>query len=359
MAYTQVILSPDPLYLQPKSYDARADRKWFADIISPGVVGSGDYNVTAATSNMNISVAPGVAYILGQDIAEQGMYRQYSPNAQSLTVGGNNSGNPRIDTVILRVLDNASDSSTYNECRIEIVPGTPTSGANLTNLNGKANLNTLTDSSKSLVVLAYVLVPNNATSLTTASNVKDARVRASVGSGQAFGGVPVGATIEWNAASPPAGGFYLVEDGSAISRSVYSALFNLVGTTFGAGDGSSTFNIPDSRGRVPVGYAPSGGNADVSTMGGTDGLAIGSRRVRHKHTLNLTDPGHTHAYLDDSNPVATSAAYPIHQNWQDHVATRYMQSSVTGITLTVGPQTGAEPTDGPAWIVKNKIIRVA
>src|SRR5580765_1939123 len=128
MAYVQQILSPDPLYLQPKSYDARADRKWFGDIISAGVVGSGDYAVTAVSGNMVITVAAGVAYILGQNIADQGMYRQYVPSASTLTVTNNASGNPRIDTVILRALDTAADSSTFSECRIEIVPGTPTSG---------------------------------------------------------------------------------------------------------------------------------------------------------------------------------------------------------------------------------------
>lgn len=180
--YTQSVLSPDPLYLQPKSYDARADRKWFADLVTPGVVGSGDYNVTATTNNMNISIAAGIAWCLGQNIADQGMYRQYISSAVTMTVPNNSSGNPRIDTVILRMMDNTHDSSTYNEARLEIVPGTPTAGANLTNLSGKANLTTLGEASKSVLLLAYILVPNNATILTTAGNILDARVRAFIGS---------------------------------------------------------------------------------------------------------------------------------------------------------------------------------
>src|SRR6266496_4681960 len=223
--YTQAILTPDPLYLQPKSYDARSDRKWFTDLISSGVVGAGDYAVTATAGNMNISIAAGVAYIPGLNIADQGMYRQYTSSATVLTVGNNVSGNPRIDTVILRVMDNASDTSTYNETRIEIVPGTPTAGADLNNLTGKANLTTLGEASKSVLALCYVLVPNGASVLTTASNIKDARVRASVGTGAASGGFPVGGSLEWNASAVPPGGFYLTEDGSAISRSVYAALF--------------------------------------------------------------------------------------------------------------------------------------
>jgi len=352
--YTQAILSPDPLYLQPKSYDARSDRKWFADLISAGVLLSGDYAVTATTSNMNISVAAGVAYILGGNIAEQGMYRQYTNTATVLTVGANASGNPRIDTVILRVMDDAADLSTFNETRIEIVPGTPTSGATLANLTGKANLATLGENSASTLPLAYILVPNGASSLTTAGNVKDARIRASVGNGLASGGTLIGATVEWNSATPPSGGFYLTEDGSAISRSLYSVLFGIVGTGAGAGDGSTTFNIPDSRGRVPVGYAPSGGHADVSTMFATEGLALASRRVKHKHTVN--DPGHFHT-TSVSGSTGGGVSGPAGGNIGTNAGNFNSDTKTTGITI--GPQTGAEPTDSSAYIVKHKILRVA
>lgn len=352
--YTQVILSPDPLYLQTKSYDARSDRKALADIISPGVVGVGHFAVTATAGNRDIGIAAGWAYILGQNIPDQGMYRQYISLNQVLTVPANGSGNPRIDTVILRIMDDAADSSGFNEPRIEIVPGTPTAGADLNNTNGKANLTTLGEGSKSVLALAYVLVPTGATVLTTVGNIKDIRPRASVGSGQSFGGLPIGATLEWNATAVPSGGFYLTEDGSAISRTVYAGAFAILGTAHGAGDGSTTFNIPDSRGRVPVGYAPSGGHADVSTMGATDGLALGVRRTRHKHTV--TDPGHAHTIPNFFGAAGV--------NYQDTGGGRNL-GTVTGVTdagitgVQIGPQTGSEPVDGPAFIVKHKIIRVA
>ena len=60
------------------------------------------------------------------------------------------------------------------------------------------------------------------------------------------GRVPVGTLGMWPAASPPVGA--LVRDGTAISRTTYAALFGVIGTTFGAGNGSSTFNLPDDRG---------------------------------------------------------------------------------------------------------------
>lgn len=78
---------------------------------------------------------------------------------------------------------------------------------------------------------------------------------------------------------PPDG--WLVCDGTAKSRTTYAALFTVVGVTFGAGDGSTTFNVPDMRGRFPLGKSTSGTG---STLGGTGGT------IDHTHT----GPSHTH-----------------------------------------------------------------
>jgi microcystin-dependent protein len=74
------------------------------------------------------------------------------------------------------------------------------------------------------------------------------------------------------------GGGWLLCDGSAVSRGTYSALFAKIGTTYGAGDGVTTFNVPDFRGRPPYGV---GTHADVNALGKTDGLAVGSRTPKH------------------------------------------------------------------------------
>lgn len=344
MAYVQSILSPDPLYLQTKSYDAKADRKWFADILSPGVVGTGSYAVTWTTA-MNISIAAGTAYIVGQNIADQGMYRQYVSGATALTVTAAHATLPRIDTVILRVLDNSADSSTFNEARIEIVPGTATSGADLTNLTGKANLATLTDASKSVLVLAYILVPAAAVAL-DATKLKDVRVQSAIGSGNASGsGLPIGASIEWNGASaPPDGGTWLFEDGSAVSRTTYATVFARLGVLHGAGDGSTTFNLPDSRGRTAVCV---GTNASVSAVGGTDGVAVANRRPQHRHTP------HTHIVgreLVGLTPGGTT--YSIRGN------NATLDQSAPG-TSDGGSGVATDALDAPAYVVKGKWIRVA
>src|SRR5438128_1699637 len=161
--YNQVILSPDPLYLQDKSYDARADRKPFADIFSSGIVGSGDFAVTYSGGGLTLNIAAGSAWVRGGNISSQGAYRQYIAAQVQVSCPAANASNPRIDSVILRVMDNAADASTYSQARVEIVPGTATAGATLTNLNGKANLATLGEASESYLLLAYVLVPAGAT----------------------------------------------------------------------------------------------------------------------------------------------------------------------------------------------------
>lgn len=203
--YNQTVLTPDPLYLQPKSYDARSDRKWYADIVSPGVLASGDFAVTVpgSPSGLTLNYAAGVAWVLGGNIADQGMYRQYVSAGGTIVCPAADATNPRIDTIILRIMDNAADASGFNEPRIEAVPGTPTAGATLANLNGKNPLTALGEASKSFVVLAYALVPNGAAAFTnTATNIKDARSRATLGGG---GMLPTGArttTSLWSGGPP-------------------------------------------------------------------------------------------------------------------------------------------------------------
>ena len=95
--------------------------------------------------------------------------------------------------------------------------------------------------------------------------------------------VPTGGMVMWGTASAPTG--YLLCNGSAVSRSTYSALFAVVGTAFGSGDGSTTFNLPDFRDRFPVG---AGTTYSANSTGGSKDAIV----VSHTHTA--TDSGHTH-----------------------------------------------------------------
>ena len=71
---------------------------------------------------------------------------------------------------------------------------------------------------------------------------------------------------------------YLLCNGQAVSRSTYSALFSAISTTYGTGDGSSTFNVPNMMGRVPVGTGAGSGltSRTIGATGGTENTAAGS-----------------------------------------------------------------------------------
>jgi microcystin-dependent protein len=86
---------------------------------------------------------------------------------------------------------------------------------------------------------------------------------------------------------------HLLCDGSAVSRSVYAKLFAVIGTAFGAGDGSTTFNLPDLRSRVAVGF--NSGDVSFNALGKTGGAD--SFNNAHGHTQ--TD--HTHLVSGNTN----------------------------------------------------------
>lgn len=90
----------------------------------------------------------------------------------------------------------------------------------------------------------------------------------------AYDPLPPGVTLPYGGSSAPSG--FLLCDGSAVSRTTYAALFAILSTTYGVGDGSTTFNLPDLRQRFPMGKAVSGTG---STLGGTGGA------IDHTHTV--------------------------------------------------------------------------
>jgi microcystin-dependent protein len=95
--------------------------------------------------------------------------------------------------------------------------------------------------------------------------------------------IPAG-NIEMTArATAPSG--WLIADGSQISRTQFAKLFQAIGTSYGVGNGSTTFNIPDMRGRVPVGR--DAGQTEFDTLGKAGGAKT--------HTLTIAEmPAHNH-----------------------------------------------------------------
>lgn len=95
---------------------------------------------------------------------------------------------------------------------------------------------------------------------------------------------PTGTVSMFAGATAPVG--YLICDGAAVSRTTYAALFAIIGTTYGVGNGTSTFNLPNLKGRVPVGRDTA--QTEFNDMGETGGAKT--------HTLTESEmPVHTHA----------------------------------------------------------------
>lgn len=92
--------------------------------------------------------------------------------------------------------------------------------------------------------------------------------------------MPTGMVVPYAGAAAPDG--WLLCQGQAVSRTTYAQLFSVIGTTYGSGDGSTTFNLPDMRGRVAV---------------GSDANSIGTLRGETAHKLTLSEiPSHSHPY---------------------------------------------------------------
>ena len=117
------------------------------------------------------------------------------------------------------------------------------------------------------------------------------------------GGLPIGIMMVWPTATAPAG--WLLCGGQAVSRTTYNLLFSVVGGTYGAGDGSTTYNLPDLRSRTVIGKDDMGGtvsnriNGVVGANASTLGYGGGDQwLMQHNHVLSLSDPGHAHAIAD-------------------------------------------------------------
>ena len=266
---------------------AQPDSRDFSAMIAAAFAGTGVVTgcaVTAQTTpNMTVAVAAGTVAINGT---------QYAVTGGNVTIAAADPTNPRFSLICV---DNTGALSS--------VPGVAAASPVFPDPAGK-------------VVLAAVRVPAAATAI-NAAKIVDKRLNAVL---PAPAQVPTGVMWDYAGTAAPSG--WLLCDGSAISRTTYATLFSIIGTSYGPGDGSTTFNIPDSSGRVSVGV---GTHADVNTVGKNEGMAtVANRRPKHNHTNGVTaghnlslpnhghsvsDPGHGHGVNDPGHSHNFNASW--------------------------------------------------
>jgi len=125
------------------------------------------------------------------------------------------------------------------------------------------------------------------------------------------GGIPTATIVPWTDSSVPSG--FLECNGTAVSRTTYAALFAIVGTTYGVGDGSTTFNLPDLQDNVPVGksgtkpIASTGGANTVASTGNVGGSTANAtlstaQLASHSHSISTGAPPGTGGSLWRNQP---------------------------------------------------------
>jgi microcystin-dependent protein len=175
----------------------------------------------------------------------------------------------------------------------------------------------------------------------------------------------------WGVASAPTG--YLLCNGAAVSRTTYAALYAVYGTVFGAGDGTTTFNVPDFSGRMPIGV---NGTYTLASTGGAATTTISSSNLpSHTHSFSATTGNnnsslsHQHNLLgsadhyvaDGGGPRSGAASYPFSLGGTDYGT--YTTASgalnhthdVSGTTGSAGSGTAAttiSPYLGIYYIIK-------
>jgi microcystin-dependent protein len=181
--------------------------------------------------------------------------------------------------------------------------------------------------------------------------------------------LPAGVILPYGGASAPTG--YLLCYGQAVSRSTYATLFSAIGTAYGSGDGNTTFNVPDLRGRVPAGKDNMGGSAAsrlTSTTMSPDGNTLAATGGTQTHTLTaaesatltytVTDPGHVHSGLRNSG-VATNSQQRSAYAAGAGGALRFNggdPNEVSTVSATTGISVSSNASDDPHLNVQPSII---
>lgn len=179
--------------------------------------------------------------------------------------------------------------------------------------------------------------------------------------------LPIGGMIDYAGSTAPNSSFVLAY-GQAISRTTYANLFSLISTTYGAGDGSTTFNVPDLRGRVTAGKDDMGGSAasrltssyfggtatNLGATGGAESLTLTAAQLPSNIPYN--DAGHVHGV--DIPRGASSTFGNILLGATANQTPASVTSGVATTGITINPSGGNAHRTVQPTIIVSKILRI-
>jgi microcystin-dependent protein len=150
---------------------------------------------------------------------------------------------------------------------------------------------------------------------------------------------------------------YLICDGSAVSRETYANLFSVISTIYGSGDGTTTFNLPDLRGRTIIGTGQGGGltNRTLASTGGEEAHTLTTAEMP-SHSHSIIDPGHSHSYTNQPNTTSAAVSLTTTDVGDNVNVDQITVASTTGITINDTGNSQAHNTMSP-FISLNYIIK--
>lgn len=293
-------MTVNAMWMQNVDYAGRLDRLALAGLVggtgagveSQGAIGADSFTCVPRNDILGCDVKPGTFAVPGKDQNDQGTYIVHSDATETITWSAP-PGDKWYVTVYVEVRDPNATGPAGDDARVFFATGAQAASPTLPTIPVSAQ------------PLGHFLVESGDVVGTDCTFFPANR--------QAPGLVPTGALMPY--AGDILSDFFLsklpygwtVCNGSAISRTTYADLFRILGTTWGAGDGSTTFNIPDLRGRALIGVDSGAGRIsntpDLADTGGSERHALTTGEMpSHDHGGQVNSGGsHTHTASSASN----------------------------------------------------------
>lgn len=277
-------------WMQNRTYSAREDRALIAALWDEGIMGLTHFKVTqhSPSADMSVDVAVGKAVVAGDDQPDQGSYLVSSTTVETVDIAAAPGANSRYDRIILQVRDPDASGASGDDAIVTVVTGTPAASP------------TIPATPASAISLA-VIGPIGVGKVTiVTADIADTRVLAGAKD-------TPGVMKPYTGSSALVPNGWLFADGTAVTRTGYpelNALYAALGYPFGAGNGSTTFNLPDARDRQLMAVG-----ATLTTQGATGGASsvtiTANHLPVHTHTMAHTHPiDHNHASATTSTVAA-------------------------------------------------------